>query len=238
MRNLLLLSNSTMHGTEYLQYAAENVKSFLKKFSVEKVLFIPYALTDYDKYEHKVKQAFSKFGFDLKSIHRYESPIDAISEAQAIYCGGGNTFCLLKALYDFKILKPIRDRVLLDGVPYIGASAGSNVATKSINTTNDMPIVYPPSFVALELLPFNINPHYIDADVNSKHMGETREERIKQYHEVPNTPPVLCLREGSMIQVEGDNILLKGLKSARVFIRDEEPKEYDVGTDLSFLLKH
>jgi len=200
-------------------------------------MFIPYAAHDHDAYALKVKTAFAKWGIDVESIHSFENKQSAVEEAQAFFVGGGNTFMLLNNLYKLDLIEPIRKRVLKDGVPYMGSSAGTNVATVNICTTNDMPIVLPPSFDAFGFLPFNINPHYQDFDPNSKHMGETRETRISEYHGFANSPPVLGLREGSLLEVKDDRVVLKGCApSARLFVKDQPPKEHRVDSDLSFLL--
>ncbi|NP_001079269.1 alpha-aspartyl dipeptidase isoform X1 [Xenopus laevis] len=236
-RHLLLVSNSTLHGGGYLEHCQEHILKFLGA-QVKRVLFIPYALHDRDAYAKTARQKFEALGYGLDSVHESPDPVDAVKKAEAIFIGGGNTFRLLKALYDNDLIAAIRKRVLEDGVPYIGSSAGTNVATISINTTNDMPIVYPPSLKALELVPFNINPHYLDPDGNSKHMGETREQRITQYHEEHDTPPVLGLREGCFLLVEGDKATLLGITRARLFLRGKNPTEHEPGHDFSFLLGH
>ncbi|CAB3382265.1 Hypothetical predicted protein [Cloeon dipterum] len=235
-RRILLLSSSTVHGSAYLEYAATFIKDFLKKSDVKKILFVPYALKDHNDYTNKVRGPLKELGYAVEGIHEAPNAIEAIKSAEAIYIGGGNTFQLLKTLYDLNLIQPIQDRVLKDGIPYIGSSAGSNVATASINTTNDMPIVWPPTLTALGLVPFNINPHYIDFDPDSKHKGETREERLSQYHEIPGTPPVLGLREGAILHVEGNVAKIIGVFGAKLFKPGCEPKEYNVGDDVSFLL--
>lgn len=237
-RHLLLLSNSTLHPTGYLEYAKDHIVKFLTSNNVKKVLFVPYALRDQDGYADTARPKFQEWGFEFESVHQVEEkPAEAVRKAQAVFVGGGNTFQLLKSLYDTGLIEVIRDRVLKEGMPYIGSSAGTNVSTVSINTTNDMPIVYPPSFDALALVPFNINPHYLDAPLSSTHQGETREKRLNQYHEIPDRPPVLALREGSILSVEEDAARLLGDFPARLFVQGQETKEYPPGTDFGFLLK-
>ncbi|MCK4364463.1 MAG: dipeptidase PepE [Thermoplasmatales archaeon] len=234
-RNLLLISNSTLHGSGYLDHCADEIKKILG--DKKNVLFIPYARPSgitHDEYTKIARERFEKMGFKLKGIHESKSPKDAVKSAESIFIGGGNTFVLLSGLYKADILDEIRNKVK-SGVPYIGTSAGSNVACKSIKTTNDMPIVYPPSFDALGLAPFNINPHYLDPDPTSKHKGETRETRIKEFHFF-NSDYVVGLREGAMLHVIGDKITLKGTTGARIFKDNMEPKEYKPGDSLDFLL--
>jgi dipeptidase E len=227
-RHLLLLSASAVHGTGYLEHAASEFKDFLGK--AERVLFMPYALKDHDAYAAKARAGFEAMGYDLDSIHESASPKQAIERAEALFCGGGNTFRLLDALYRHELLGLIRQRVS-EGLLYSGASAGSNVACPTIRTTNDMPIVEPPSLKALGLVAFQINPHYVDPEAGSKHMGETREERLLQFHE-DNEVPVVGLREGALLRVTDASVTLKGVAGARIFRKQQPPVEVAPGTAL------
>jgi dipeptidase E len=230
---LLLISNSTLYGSGYLDHAETEIRDFLG--DVKRVLFVPYALYDRDAYAASTKTRFARMGYELSSIHTASHPVRAVKNTEAIFIGGGNTFRLLKALYDFQLLDPIRGRVE-NGLPYIGSSAGSNVAAPTIKTTNDMPIVQPPSFDALNLVWFQINPHYLDADETSTHMGETREQRLLQFLE-ENDTPVAALREGAMLRIESGVTMLKGSSGARIFRKGFEPVETLPGDQLDALLQ-
>ena len=230
---LLLISNSTLYGSGYLDHAESEIRDFLG--DVKRVLFVPYALQDRDAYAATAKTRFAKMGYELSSIHTTKNPQQAIEETEAMFIGGGNTFRLLKTLYDYDLLEIIRGRAR-EGMPYIGSSAGSNVAAPTIKTTNDMPIVEPPSFDALGLVWFQINPHYLDADPNSTHMGETREQRLLQYLE-ENDTPVAALREGAMLRIENGETLLRGSSGARIFRRGLEPVEMSSGEQIDALLQ-
>jgi dipeptidase E len=223
---LLLLSTSTTYGRGYLEHADAEIRSFLGK--VRRVLFVPFALRDQDRYAAKARQGFARLGFEIDSLHETTHRAEAIRTAEAVFVGGGNTFRLLKTLYEFDLLGAIRGRVE-EGMPYMGASAGSNIAAPTIRTTNDMPIVEPPSFDALRLVPFQINPHFLDADPNSTHMGETREERLLQFLE-ENDTPVIGLREPSMLSVENGTCTLRGTAGARLFRRGIAPVELAAGS--------
>ena len=225
-KRVLLISNSTLYGSGYLDHAESEIRDFLG--DVKSVLFVPYALYDRDAYASTAQERFQRMGYELTSIHTSSNPQAAVDEAEVVFIGGGNTFRLLKALYDFGVLDPIRKRVH-NGMPYIGSSAGSNVAGPTIKTTKDMPIVQPPSFDALGLVPFQISPHFLDPDPNSTHMGETQEERILQFLE-ENETPVAGLREGAMVRVEDGATVLKGSSGARIFRRGLEPVEASPGT--------
>ena len=229
---LLLISNSTLYGGGYLDHAESEIRSFLG--DLKRVLFVPYALFDRDQYATTAQQRFQKMGYELTSAHTSADPVAAVGETDAVFIGGGNTFRLLKALYDYKLIDAIRNRVS-NGMPYIGSSAGSNVAAPTIKTTNDMPIVEPPSFNALGLVSFQINPHYLDPDPNSKHMGETREERLNQFHE-ENDTPVVGLREGALLRIERGETMLRGSTGARIFRKGVEPVELSAGATLDGLI--
>lgn len=229
---LLLISNSTLYGSGYLDHAEEEIRGFLG--DIERVLFVPYALFDRDGYADMARARFGSFGVSLESVHRAPHAGKAVEAAEAVFVGGGNTFRLLKALYDNDLLERIRRR-FANGMPYIGSSAGSIVSGPTIKTTKDMPIVQPPSFDALALAPFQISPHYLDPDPSSTHMGETQEERILQFLE-ENTTPVVGLREGTLLRVEAGSVRLKGVSRARVFRRGQAPVEVDAGEKLDELV--
>lgn len=227
-KRVLLISNSTLYGSGYLDHAESEIRDFLG--DIKGVLFVPYALYDRDAYSSTARERFEKMGYDLSSIHTEANPVQAVNETDVVFIGGGNTFRLLKALYDFDLIEAIRKRVTA-GMPYIGSSAGSNVAGPTIKTTKDMPIVQPPSFDALGLVPFQISPHFQDPDPNSKHMGETQEERILQFLE-ENDTPVAGLREGAMVRVENGTTTLKGSSGARIFRKGFDPVETLPGAQL------
>lgn len=220
---LLIASTSTVHGSGYLEYIMDDAVRFL---GMDEIVFIPYARPSgvtYDEYTEAPKKAFATKGIKVKGLHEFENPKEAILNAKAIFTGGGNTFLLLKTLYELDLIDALRVAVN-SGTPYMGSSAGSNITGLTIGTTNDMPIVYPPSFEALGFLPFNLNPHYLDPDPNSTHKGETRETRIKEFHKF-NSQPVLGLREGSWLEVQNGKIELKGNLTARLFQQDKEAVE-------------
>ena len=229
---ILLISNSTVHGRGYLDHVDDEIKTFLDHGS--RILFFPFALYDRDDYAAKAKARFSAMGYALESVHATDNPQNAIQQTDAIFIGGGNTFRLLKALQDLELLEPIRRKVK-SGTPYIGSSAGSNVAGPTIKTTKDMPIVQPHSFDALGLVPFQISPHYLDPDPNSTHMGETQEERILQFLE-ENETPVVGIREGAWLLIANGAVTLKGETGARIFRRGQPPVEVTPGTEISKLV--
>ena len=234
MKNLIIASTSTLFGGEYLDYILPELKLFFKECNT--LLFIPFARPggiSHEAYTDKVRTTFAKINIDVKGIHEFENQNLAIQEAEGIFVGGGNTFLLVSQLYAFQLMDVLANAVKM-GTPYLGTSAGSNITGLTMQTTNDMPIVYPPSFQTLGLISFNLNPHYLDPDVTLQHNGETRETRIKEFHQF-NSTPVLGLREGSWLAVKGDSITLKGNLSARLFRKNQEPEELETASDLSDL---
>lgn len=234
MKNLIIASTSTLHGGDYLGYLLPTLKTHFNK--CKSILFIPYARPggiSHEEYTKKVHSVFAALNIEVKGLHEFENPIQAIQEAEGIFTGGGNTFLLVFQLYKNNVME-ILSETLKQGIPYLGTSAGSNITGLTMQTTNDMPIIYPPSFQTLGMIPFNLNPHYLDADIQSKHMGETRETRIKEFHAF-NSVPVLGLREGSWLEVKGDKITLKGELTARLFKQNQLPEELESESDLSFL---
>lgn len=234
MKKMIIASTSTLHGGAYLEYLLPELASFFN--GCKTILFIPYARPggiSHDDYTQKVRSAFANINMEVRGLHEFAAAADAIREAEAIFTGGGNTFLLVSQLYKNKTMDVLAAAVK-NGTPYLGTSAGSNITGLSMQTTNDMPIVYPPSFQTLGLIPFNLNPHYLDTDSQSKHMGETRETRIQEFHQF-NSIPVLGLREGSWLEVKDEKIILKGALKARLFLQNQEAKEVETNSDLSLL---
>ena len=228
---MIIASTSTLHGSGYLSYLLPTLKTFFS--DVKTLLFIPYARPSgitYDAYTDVVKKAFSDIDIAVKGIHEFTNAKEAITNAEGIFTGGGNTFELVNQLYKNDVLVTLK-QVLESGTPYLGTSAGSNICGVTMMNTNDMPIVYPPSFTTLGCIPFNINAHYLDPIEGSTHMGETRETRIKEFH-VFNDTPVLGLREGSWLEVLGDKIILQGNLSARLFQQNKTPIELESGVEV------
>jgi len=231
---MIIASTSTLHGGQYLEYLMPEIEKLFAE--AKTVLFVPYARPggiSHDAYTDKVREAFSKIGKTVKGLHEFENPVLALEAAEGIFTGGGNTFLLVTQLYKNGVMNALSDAVK-KGVPYLGSSAGSNITGLTMQTTNDMPIVYPPHFRTLGAIPFNLNPHYLDADLQSRHMGETRETRIREFHAF-NSVPVLGLREGSWLAVKGASILLKGDLRARLFRQGMEAVELEAGSDLSWI---
>ncbi|MEE8369076.1 MAG: dipeptidase PepE [Thermoanaerobaculia bacterium] len=228
MPNITLVSSSNYHGSGYLDHCEIAITDLFAGGS--RILFVPFALSDHDGYAAIARTRFRAMGFQLDSLHESPHPVESVTSAEGLFIGGGNTFRLLNQLYAGDLLEPIRNRVAA-GIPYLGTSAGSIVACPTIKTTNDMPIVSPPSFTALGLVNFQVNAHYLDPDPDSKHQGETRELRIQQFHE-ENSLPVIGLREGSWLAIEQGAVRLSGAGSARLFLRDQPPIEIEGGAAL------
>jgi len=234
MKKIIIASTSTLHNGEYLDYLLPKLALHFK--GIEEIIFIPYARPNgisHDEYTQKVAIAFSKINIQVRGIHEFENATEAIKQAKGIFTGGGNTFLLVSQLYKNNVLLTIEEAVK-NGIPYLGTSAGSNICGLTMGTTNDMPIVYPPSFQTFGFVPFNINPHYLDPIEGSTHMGETRETRINEFHQF-NSQPVVGLREGSWLEVHGNSIILKGNLTARIFTRNNEAYEVEPETELNYL---
>lgn len=229
---MIIASTSTVYNSGYLDYLLPELELFFKDIST--ITFIPYARPSgitHDAYTQKIAKVFATINKKVIGLHTYENPVQAIQEAEAFFTGGGNTFLLVQQLYKNNLISELKSKIE-DGTPYLGTSAGSNITGLTMETTNDMPIVYPPSFQTLGCVPFNINPHYLDPEKGSTHMGETRETRIQEFHQF-NTQPVIGLREGSWLEVKENNITLKGALSARLFMANETPKELPPLTQLN-----
>lgn len=233
-KNCIIASTSTIHGSGYLEYLKPTLKDFFK--GKEKLVFVPYARPagiSHDEYTSKVKSALGDIFKFIKGLHEFQNPTQALKDADAIFTGGGNTFLLVKNLHDKNLMTPLKNEIL-SGKAYLGTSAGSNICGLNMQTTNDMPIVYPPSFETMGILNFNINAHYLDPDPNSTHKGETRETRLKEF-QVQNQINVIGLREGSYIKAEGEKLSLEGGLKARVFEAGKEAYEIESGQNINFL---
>lgn len=234
MKKLLIASTSTVHGKPYLGYMLPELSTFFK--GISEILFIPFARPggiSHNAYTEIAKNAFEKINISIRGIQEFENMQQAVKNAQGIFTGGGNTFLLVKMLYKNNLIEDIKS-VVENGTLYFGTSAGSNIAGLTMQTTNDMPIVYPPSFNTFGFLNFNLNPHYLDPIPNLTHMGETRETRINEFHTLNNFP-VLGLREGSWLSVNGEHVILKGELTARWFQQGKTPIELKPETDINLL---
>ncbi len=233
MKNIILASTSTLFGDTYLNYLKEEVTELFN--GIDEIIFIPFARPggiSHDEYTETAVKFFRTFSIKVIGLHKFENQIEAIQNAKGFFTGGGNTFVLLKELHERNLLNVLKSEIE-KGKPYLGTSAGSNIAGVNIKTTNDMPITYPPSFDAMGLIPFNLNPHYLDPDINSTHNGETRETRIKEFHS-QNNIPVVGLREGSWLSIKGEQVSLEGKLTARIFEQDKNPYELSSGMIIDF----
>lgn len=236
MTKVLMLSNSTLPGTPFFTWPRPWVQEFLKT-GIRKLLFIPFAAVtfSFDEYEEKVKEVFEALGYDVQSVHRQKDKKQAVAQAEAIITGGGNTFALLARMYEFDLLEVVRKKVQ-SGTPYIGWSAGANLACPTIMTTNDMPVVRPPSFEALDLVPFQINPHYHELKFEGQG-GETRKERLEEFLVMNPSKKIIGLPEGMLLQRNGDNLVLRGNGVAKLYEHGKPVEELRPDHDLSFLLQ-
>lgn len=232
MTNCIIASTSTLHQQNTLAYLLPTLE---KEFSrSQEVLFIPYARPggiSYDQYTSIIQKALDPLHKNVKGIHTYDNPIEAIKSAKNIYTGGGNTFLLVHSLYKNKLITTLQ-QAILSGTAFLGTSAGCNICGLTMQTTNDMPIIQPQSYKTLSIVPFNINPHYMDPTSGDRHMGESRATRISEFHQF-NSTPVIGLREGSWIHAIKDKAILKGSLTARIFMPRKEPIEVDPGIDFN-----
>lgn len=234
MKNIILASTSTLYGGQYLNYLKPVVKDLFS--SCSHLIFIPFARPNgisHDDYTANAQAFFGELGIQITGLHSFKDPVEALNQGCAFFTGGGNTFLLVKQLHDLNLMSALKENVE-NGKPYLGTSAGSNIAGINMKTTNDMPIIYPPSFETMGLVNFNLNPHYLDPNPDLKHNGETRETRIKEFHS-QNQTPVVGLREGSWIKIKGEKITTEGDCSSRIFEQGKQPYEVDPSTDLSRL---
>lgn len=229
--NIILASTSTLFGGSYLEYLKSEIQNLFRE--TNEVIFVPYARPggiSHEQYTEKAREFFTQINIKVKGLHEFEDKIEAVNNAKGIFTGGGNTFLLVKTLHEENLMKILKENVE-NGTPYLGCSAGSNIGGLNMKTTNDMPIVYPPSFECMGLVPFNINPHYLDPNPHLKHNGETRETRIKEFLTQNNTK-VVGLREGNWIRKIGQKITVEGKELTRIFEKNKEPYEIAPGTEL------
>ncbi len=232
MRKLLLVSSSRTHDSDFLEHCLAAMGRHLA--GVSRLLFVPFALADHEAYTKTVRSAMEPLNLQVAGLHEFPDPVAAVRQAEAVFVGGGNSFRLLKTMYDRQLLEPLRQQIGA-GIPYLGSSAGTNLACPTIRTTNDMPIVQPPNFAALGVIPFQINPHFVDADPKSTHQGETREQRLQEYLE-ENEIPVLGIREGCWLEINGDRGEVCGQRGGILFDRDCPPRPISSGERLDDLL--
>lgn len=233
MRNIVLASTSTLYGGNYLEYLKPTLETLFQ--GIKEIIFIPFARPggiSHDDYSAKAAEFFKTIGIEVKGLHRFENAQEAVKAAKGFFTGGGNTFLLVKQLHELGLMDVLKSAVE-SGTAYLGASAGSNIGGLNMRTTNDMPIVYPPSFETMGLVNFNLNPHYLDPNPELKHNGETRETRINEFL-TQNTIPVVGLREGNWIRVIGDKVTVEGEHSTRIFEDGKEPYEISPSTELNF----
>ena len=233
MKNIVLASTSTLYGGNYLDYLKPTILELFE--GIREIVFVPFARPggiSHDEYTAKAASFFKDLGIDVKGLHTFGDPVAAVRSAKGFFTGGGNTFLLVKELHRSGLMNELKAAVE-SGIPYLGASAGSNIGGVDMRTTNDMPIVHPPSFDTMALVNFNLNPHYLDPQPELKHNGETRETRILEFHTQDNTP-VIGLREGNWIRVKGETVTVEGAGSTRIFEAGKAPYEIDPGTVLTF----